>query len=198
MKRAFLGFVAAGLTVLACGGPEGVSSGPDVAMLEPTEPKYTLHNLEIALEYRHPKILQANLCDDFVFLFGPEDVGANVNGYIIPAQWTRDEFCAALAHIFADSLIVAAGIQLYEIGKPGPGETEFLALDVPFQINVLRDRYNGYEARGYCDFELRGDASGDGPTYWRVLRLWDNTFVEPSDGYELEETTFGRILATYR
>jgi hypothetical protein len=196
MKRTILGLAALALAVLACGGPEGVSSGPDVAMLEPTGPKATLRNVEIAFDYRHRKILQASLCDDFAFLFGPEDVGANVNGYVIPAEWTRDEFCTALAHIFTDGYLIDADITTYAVGKAGPGQTEFLAADVPFTFNVYNDMRDGYYARGFCDFELRGNAQGDGKTYWRVLRWWDNTYVEPSDD-EIEEKTFGRILAMY-
>ena len=198
LGAATFGLVALALAVLACGGPEGVSSGPDMAMLEPIDPKYVLKNVCSGFEYRHRKILKASLCDDFVFYFCPEDVGANVNGYIIPESWTRDEFYAAAANMFAKAYQLDMGISYYGIGTPGPGETEFLAGDVPLSFRVYVDARNGYRTYdGYCDFAFRGYAPGDGKTYWGISRWWDRTYVEPSGDYEFEETTLGRILATY-
>jgi hypothetical protein len=198
MKRTTFGLVAAALTVLACGGPEGVSPGPDIAMLEPTDPQYVLINVTYAFDYRHLKILKVSLCDDFVFRFCPEDVGANVNGYIIPERWTRDEFYAAAAHIFAEAYYTDLDISLYGIRSPGPGETEFRIEGVTTRFEVYVDPYTGYGTYGgHCDFEFRGYAPGDGKTYWRVLRWWDRTFVEPSGDAGTERTTLGRILAMY-
>lgn len=186
------------LVFLSCGGPEGLSSGPDIAMLEPTDPKYVLFNVCVGFEERHRKILKANLCDDFIFHFDPEDVGANVNGYIIPKYWTLDEFYAAAANIFAAAYVIDCTLSYRGIGTPGPGETEFRAEDVRLGFRVLVDRLNGYETYGgYCDFEFRGYAPGDGKTYWRVSRWWDRTYVEPPGDYEIVDTTLGRILAMY-
>lgn len=198
MKRTTFGLVALALGVLSCGGPEGLSSGPDTPMLEPTDPKYVLFNVNVGFEERGRKILKANLCDDFVFHFDPEDVGANVNGYIIPASWTLDEFYAATENIFAGAYVIDCTLSYRGIGTPGPGETEFRAEDVSLSFRVHVDENNGYRTYGgYCDFEFRGYAPGDGKTYWRVSRWWDRTYVEPPGDYELVVTTLGRILAMY-
>lgn len=198
MKRTILGFVGAVLALLACGGPEGVSPGPDRAMLEPTAPKYVLINLCTSFDYRHLKILKASLCDDFVFYFNPEDVGAKVNGYVIPERWTGDEFYAAAANVFARAFYVELYLRYYGIGTPGPGESEFLATDVRASLEVLTDRYSGHSTGGgYCDFGFRGYAPGDGKTYWRISRWWDRTYAEPPAGDEYEYASLGRILAMY-
>jgi hypothetical protein len=198
MERTVIGLVALALAVVACGGPEGVSSGPDLAMLVPTDPKLVLINICYGLEYRHRKILRANLCDDFIFYFDPSDVGAVVNGYVIPKSWTLDEFYAAADNIFAAAYDVEFSLSYRGIGTPGPGETEFRAEDVNTNFEVMVDENRGYATfRGFCDFEFRGYAPGDGKTYWRIYRWWDRTYVEPSDDYEIEETTLGRILAMY-
>ena len=197
MKRTISALAALALAVLACGGPEGVNPGPDLAMIEPTHPVHVLKNVTIAFETSHRKILTASLCDDFAFYFCPEDVGATVNGYVIPESWTRDEFYVAAANMFAEAYDIDISISYYGIGSPGPGETEFLAEDVRFGFMLYVERRTGYETfGGYCDFAFRGNAPGDGKTYWRISRWWDRTYVEPP-GDQFEETTLGRILAMY-
>jgi hypothetical protein len=198
MKRTVLGLAATALALLACGGPEGVSPGPDFAMLEPANPTYVLYNVNVAFDYRNRKILRASLCDDFAFRFCPEDVGATVNGYVIPESWSRDEFCAAAAHIFAEAYTLNMSISYYRIGSPGPGETYFRADDVSTSFRVAIDLYTTYETYGgYCDFEFRGYAPGDGKIYWRIAQWWDRTYAEPPGDGETVYTTLGRILAIY-
>jgi hypothetical protein len=198
MQRTILGLAALALAVLACGGPEGVNPGPDLAMIEPTHPVHVLNNISMAFEARHPKILTASLCDDFRFHFCPEDVGATVNGYVIPESWTRDEFYAAAANIFAEAYDVDCNLYYRQMGSPAPGETEFRGENVETWFEVSVDRYTEYETYGgYCDFDFRGYAPGDGKTYWRVARWWDRTYVElPGDAAD-ERTTLGRILAMF-
>jgi hypothetical protein len=198
MKRTILYLMAVALALLACGGPEGVSTGPDLAMFEPNDPKYVLINVCIAFDYRHFKTLKASLCDDFVFYFSPEDVGANVNGYVIPESWTRDDFYAAAANIFVKAYIVDLDLSLYGFRSPGPGQTYCRVEDISTRLDVHADTYTWYLVYdGYSDFEFRGYAPGDGKTYWRVARWWDRTFVEPPDYNEPVYTTLGRILAMY-
>jgi hypothetical protein len=197
MKRTVLGLAATALALLACGGPEGVNPGPDLAMIEPVDPTFVLKNVSVAFEVRHPKILTASLCDDFVFYFCPEDVGATVNGYVIPVRWTRDEFYAAAAKIFAEAYDIDCNFFYRLMGSPAPGETEFRGEDVETWFEVTVDLYTSYETYGgYCDFDFRGYAPGDGKVYWRIARWWDRTYTEPP-GDDLERTTLGRILAMY-
>jgi hypothetical protein len=84
MKRTAAIAITAALALLSCGGPEGVSPGPDLYMPAPTSPKIVLYNVMAAFDARHIKILKASLSDDFTFYFKAEDVGARVNGYVIP------------------------------------------------------------------------------------------------------------------
>lgn len=198
IPRIALSAVPAAFAVLACGGPEGLSPSLDPVMFEPTDPKFVLMNLSSAFDWRHRKILKANLCDDFLFYFDPHDVGATVNGYVIPERWTRDEFYAAAANLFVEAYNADLDFVLYRVPPPGPGETYFRVEDVVTACEVYVDPYTGYATYGgYSDFEFRGYAPGDGKIYWHVARWWDRTYVEPPGDGQVEYATLGRILATY-
>jgi len=198
MKRSVGFAVAAAVALLACGGPEGVSPGPDMYMPAPTSPKIVLRNVAEAFEYRHLKILKANLSDDFTFYFKAEDVGARVNGYVIPASWTEEEMRRAVSHLFARVLYCDMGIAYYGIPDPGPGENTFRVEELYLEFDVFVDRYNGYEVNyGYCNFEFESYAGEEGERWWRLTAWEDFTSAEPPPDDGFTRTTLGRILARY-
>lgn len=141
MKRTAAITIMAALALLACGGPEGLSPGPDLYMPAPTSPKIVLYNVMQAFDYRHPKVLKANLGDGFTFYFKAEDVGARVNGYVIPASWTEAEMRRAVTNLFDRVLRCSMGIPYYGIPNPGPGENTFRVEEVSLSFTVYRDLY---------------------------------------------------------
>ncbi|UCH79095.1 MAG: hypothetical protein JSU81_03865 [Candidatus Coatesbacteria bacterium] len=199
MKQTVGFAITAALALLACGGPEGVSPGPDLYMPAPTRPKIVLHNVEEAFDARHIKILKANLSNDFTFYFKAEDVGARVNGYVIPVSWTEAEMRRAAGHLFDRASRCSMGIDYREIPDPGSGANTFRANEVYLTFFVFVDEYSGYEVDyGYCNFEFESYAGEEGERWWRLTAWEDFTTTEPPPGGDqLKDNTLGRILARY-
>jgi hypothetical protein len=76
------------------------------------------------------------------------------------------------------------------IGSPAPGETTYLAVDVPLKMVIMVDEVNGYVLDdGTCDYDFARAEGGA----WRLSRWRDRSRECGCIG----ESTFGRILAGY-
>jgi hypothetical protein len=195
MKRELIRFRAAGpavavaaLIFAGCGEDQGTPEGFNP--YKTTEPKYVLANVESAFNRKDADLLTSSLGDGFRFYFDVNDVGAKVNGYVIPERWSESDFMRAAGNMFARTYSIAMTCPWRTMGSPGPGEKTFVATGVPLRIVVMMDEVNGYALDdGTCDYEFE---QGDGGA-WR-LTLWRDRSRECGCVGEL---TLGRLLAGY-
>lgn len=176
------------LGTAGCGDeePTPTEAGP----YDATEPKYVLANVELAFDRGDVNLLSECLAGDFVFLFDVNDIGQKVDGYTIPASWTRDEFLTAAGNMFAETYDTSLTNRWREVGTPAPGETSYFAADVGLEIVVMLDAVNGYAFEdGTCDYEF----SKTGAQKW-YLSKWRDRSRECGC---LGPLTFGRIMARY-
>jgi hypothetical protein len=178
------------LITAGCGDENGedVSTGPEP--YAKTEPKYVLANVELAFNRGDEQLLSDCLADGFTFYFDPSDVGEEVNGYVVPASWSRKEFLRATGNMFARTHEISLNNHWKSIGSPEPGETSYLAANVALEIAVMVDRINGYASNdGTCNYEFAKDASRK----WHLAKWWDRSRECGCIGPK----TFGLILAGY-
>lgn len=176
------------LGTAGCGDEEvtPTEAGP----YDTTEPRYVLANVELAFDRDDVNLLSECLAGDFVFLFDVNDIGQKVDGYTIPASWTRDEFLTAAGNMFAETYDTSLTNRWREAGSPAPGETSYFAADVPLGITVMTDPNEGYAFDdGTCDYEF---AKEPGQTWF--LTKWRDRSRECGC---LGPLTFGRIMARY-
>lgn len=176
------------LGTAGCGDEEPTPTEP--GPYDATEPKYVLANVELAFDRGDVNLLSECLAGDFVFLFDVNDIGQKVDGYTIPASWTRDEFLTAAGNMFAETYDTSLTNRWREVGTPAPGETSYFAADVGLEIVVMLDAVNGYAFEdGTCDYEF----SKTGAQKW-YLSKWRDRSRECGC---LGPLTFGRIMARY-
>lgn len=171
-----------------CGDEE--STPTEAGPYEATEPEYVLANVELAFDRGDVNLLGECFAGGFVFLFDVNDIGEKVDGYTIPASWTRDEFLTAAGNMFAETYDTSLTNHWREIGTPGRGEIFYQAADVPLGITVMVDATNGYLLDdGTCDYEFAKE-----PGQMWFLTKWRDRSRECGC---LGQLTFGRILARY-
>jgi hypothetical protein len=176
------------LGTAGCGDEEPTPTEP--GPYDATEPKYVLANVELAFDRGDVNLLSECLAGDFVFLFDVNDIGQKVDGYTIPASWTRDELLTATGNMFAETYDTSLTNRWREVGTPAPGETSYQAADVPLGITVMVTATNGYLFDdGTCDYEF---AKEPGQTWF--LTKWRDRSRECGC---LGPLTFGRIMARY-
>jgi hypothetical protein len=178
----------AALFVLACsdGGEETPAAGP----YEPNEPKLVLANVELAFGDQDNDLLGACLGSGFKFYFDINDVGEEINGYVIPESWSKANLLRATGNMFARTHATTLTANWRTMGSPGPGEKSYVAAGLPLRIVVMVDEMNGYALDdGTCDYEF-GQGGGGA---WH-LTLWRDRSRECGCVGEL---TFGRLLAGY-
>ncbi len=178
------------MAVLAAGCAEEEKSPAGQERYVPTEPKYVLANVELAFNGDHADLLDHCLAADFAFYFDVNDVGQEVNGYVIPPSWTRQEFLTAAGNLFDKTFSVTLVDHWREVGTPGPGEQFHLATDLKLQLTVMLDSKNGYIFDdGSCDYEFTQE-----PGQAWFLSKWRDRSRECGC---IGPFTFGRILAGY-
>jgi hypothetical protein len=184
------------LLALAAGGVLAAGCGEDAATpagQEPyaaTEPKYVLANVELAFNGDDLKLLDDCLAPDFAFYFDEDDVGQEVNGYVMPPSWTRQEFLTAAGNLFDKTFSATLNDHWRDVGTPGRGEQFHLVPELKLELSVMLDSKNGYVFDdGSCDYEFTR-APGEA---W-FLSTWRDRSRECGC---LGPFTLGRILAGY-
>ncbi|UCE26435.1 MAG: hypothetical protein JSW52_08775 [Candidatus Coatesbacteria bacterium] len=157
-------------------------------------PTEVLVSLEYAFNNRDIDTLGAALADDFTFHFDPLDVGYDVDGYIIPDSWGRDDFLAACGNMLENAYSIESEIASESIDDPDEGIDEFTAYTILVRFSVKVDAQNGYWAQDVCDFRFV-DKNEDGTDNWVISDWWDDflyrTFESPI------HVSLGWILARY-
>lgn len=189
LRRAVVPTLLLGILIPAgCGDDEETPPGPEP--YGKNEPRYVLANVALAFNAGDVKLLGDCLGRDFVFYFDVNDVGQKVDGYKIPASWTREEFLTAFANLCQRTHDVSLDNSWEKVGSPDPGETSYFAAAVPLAIAVMIDRNNGYAFDdGACDYEFTENSGQE----WRLVRWWDRSRECGCIG----PVTFGLILARY-
>ncbi len=199
MKKVAIVFVIVALSLLACGGEEGVTPRvPD--RYEPTSPALVLENVETSFAKDDILLLKAVLSERFVFHFDPNDVGRSPPGgtYVIPETWSYYDFWKTVERMFYLAHSISISIPTGGVGTPGANETEYEAGNVPITLLVMVNENNGYIVdRGYCDYAFESYASAAGKKYWRLTGWWDFTSGYADERPGVEPTSLGRILALY-
>jgi hypothetical protein len=176
------------LGTAGCGDEEATPTerGPYGA----TEPKYVLANVELAFNRGDVNLLSDCLAGDFVFYFDVNDIGQKVDGYTIPASWTREEFLTAAGNLFAGTYDISLTNHWRGIGTPARSETSYFAVDVDLELVVMLDAVNGYALDdGTCDYEFtKTDAQK-----WYLYKWRDRS----RECGCLGPVTLGLILARY-
>ncbi len=189
IKKYLLVALAAG-AVLTAGCGEDATNPGEQQPYAATEPKYVLANVEIAFNGDDLKLLDNCLAPDFAFYFDSHDVGEEVNGYIMPGSWTRQEFLTAAGNLFAKTFSVTLNDHWRDVRKPPRGEQFHLAPELELQLSVMLDSKNGYAFDdGTCDYEFTRE-----PGQAWFLSAWRD---RSRDCGCLGPFTLGRILARY-
>jgi len=188
MKRALLSLIVIGLLFAAC--DDVIIEPPERTPATPTDCAYFL---EVSFNTQDIQLYKSCLSPDFTFYFDPEDVGRDIDGYIIPESWDYEEDWNAVHNMFTDAYDVSFNIAESEIGNPEEGETEYLAEDIPVQLLVMIDENNGFNGNGICDFTF-GTYDSNGQTYWRIKDWWDGRQTGGERGF----STIGIIKVLFK
>jgi hypothetical protein len=161
-------------------------------------PAYALELVEESFNRRGISVLDGVLSTDFVFYFDPNNVGDEIEGFIIPVAWGRDSHMEACSNMFSEAYSIDFDIVTESIEDPEEGATTFVTNDVQIDIRVMVDAVNGYRAKGVCDFVFVNDTSA-GCDDWKVSEWYDKTASAGSVGLSATatESSFGTILAMY-
>jgi hypothetical protein len=187
-KYLLLTFAATALLAAGCGEETTDAGGQEP--YPANEPKYVLANVELAFNADDLNLLDDCLAGDFMFYFDEDDVGQEVNGYVMPLSWTRQEFLTAVGNLFDKTFSVTFNDHWREVGTPGRGEQFYLAPELKLQLSVMVDSKNGYVFDdGSCDYEFTRE-----PGEAWFLSKWRDRSRECGC---LGPYTFGRILAGY-
>jgi hypothetical protein len=179
-------------TLIACED----STGP-----QGSTPAYTLELMEESFNRQCPlciSLLDELLSDDFIFYFDINDIGQEIDGFQIPASWTRDHHMRACENMFEQAYSINLNFNTTGINDPEEGVPSFEANNVQTKILVMVNSTNGYLAQGFCDFEFANDASA-GHDDWKVSKWYDRTGFP--DSFVVSDvrrpSTLGLILAQY-
>jgi hypothetical protein len=161
-------------------------------------PSYVLELVGESFNRRGISVLDGVLSTDFVFYFDPNDVGNDVEGFIIPVSWGRDSHMEACGNMFDNAYSIDFNIVTNGIEDPKEATTTFETNDVQIDIRVMVDSVNGFRAKGVCDFEFTNDTSA-GYDDWKVSTWYDRTSRPSSVGLLSNESpaTLGSILAGF-
>lgn len=162
---------------------------PGTAPYQNSEPQYVLANVERAINAGDMPLLETCLADDFKFYFDPADVGKTVNGYEIPASWTREEFRHVVANLVEGTFSRSLVCGWRSVGRPDPGQHRYFAAEVVLSFVLRKDEHHEWSLdQAKCNYEFA--ATGE---RW-YLRRWDD--VTRSCGC-IAEKSLGEVLAEY-
>jgi len=170
----------------------------------PPEPPPTLSNPAGTIELIEEAFSNADIGEldkgftaGFTFHFDEDDVGKQVGEYTIPESWTSDDFFYALDSMFSDAYAVNAEFSTSNVGNPGLDDTVFVADKVLINFIVMVDPVTGYWAKGAVTFEFTAEYNEKNEKEWLVTAWRDFTASAGSGGRNVEEVSFGEILAMF-
>ena len=169
--------------------------GPGVYGATPAE---CIGNVELSFNDRDISIFEIQLASDFTFSFNPNDVGEEVNGYIIPETWDYNHIKRAVSNLFRPSAEGGAydiSLQLPEndVGEPPEGATEYTAPDIQLSLLVMFDANSGLIAnKGTLTFSFMNIPAGE-TDQWFITGLEDYTYASKG----VESASLGEILANF-
>ena len=181
----------------ACGDEEPPPGPQPVVM---NTPAAVLENVEYSWDHRDIDLFKATLSTNFVFYFNPNDVGSEVNGYIIPTSWNYQEMTTAVGNMLAEVYSVSLRIPTENVGTPPSGATTYEVdnVNISFLLYVTED--DGFKVdSGYCNFEFEKYLGADEKYYWRLTKWRDFTaqsYMASAAG--VTPTSLGKVLALYR
>lgn len=142
----------------------------------PDSPRNVVYNLELAYNTRDVNLYKQCLSPQFTFYFNQQDVGNDIDGYIIPTSWGYQEDWEATENMFTQAYDISMQLPENDIGTPLEGETEYTAENITVSLLVMVDENNGFIAnKGYLEFNFETYESS-GKTYWRIKDWRDFTY----------------------
>ncbi len=187
MKRILFTFISLGIVLgIAC----NETTGPDIQGVTPTE---RIYNVELSFNARDVTLFERQLTDDFTFYFNENDVGNDVNGYIIPESWNRDDISRAVDNLLELAHDVNLQLPEEDVGTPPEGATTYTADNIAVSLLVMVDENNGFIAnKGMLEFTFE-NTPVSGIDQWSIIEWKDFTYAKKG----VESTSFGDILAAF-
>lgn len=141
-------------------------------------PAGVVEMIEVAYTDTDIELYKQCLSQNFTFYFDPNNVGDDVEGYIIPDSWGYDDEVEAVGNMFDNAYSVNLSITTANIGEPEPSDTTYNAYNVKIVLTVMVDSQNGFRADGPVDFEFESYPNPKDETekLWRVRNWWDRTW----------------------
>lgn len=143
--------------------------GSPAGVVEMIEVAYTNGDIELYKEC---------LSQNFTFYFDPNNVGDDVEGYIIPDSWGYDEEVIAVGNMFDNAYSVNLSITTANMGEPEPTDSTYTAYNINIVLLVMVDSQNGFRATGPVDFEFESYLNDKNEKQWRVRNWWDRTWSQ--------------------
>jgi hypothetical protein len=139
-------------------------------------PAGVVEMIEVAYNDTDVELYKKCLSQNFTFYFDPNDVGNDVEGYIIPDSWGYYDEIDAADNMFDNAYSIQLSIITNNIGEPEPSDEDFLAPNVMIELTVMIDSQNGFKAKGPVDFEFESYFNDKNEKQWRVINWWDRTW----------------------
>lgn len=157
-------------------------------------PVECIYNLELSFNSRDIELYRAMLSPNFTFYFNQQDVGNDIDGYIIPTSWGYEEDWQATQNMFNQTYDISMQLPENDIGAPPEGATEYTAENVTVSLLVMVDENNGFIAnKGYLEFTFV-KVNGGGEDYW-VIKDWrDFTYARKG----IDSASLGEIKAVFK
>ena len=173
MERLSYIVIVAVLAIAGCGDLNIGIDPPIYTPIPPKAPKNVIYNLELSFNKRDINLYKQCLSPNFTFHFHPDEVGLEVNGYVIPETWSYEEDWAAVRKMFGDAYNINMYITENDVGNSNEGVTTYTANHVRMELVVTFDTgfwIKSYRATGTFKFEIYRK---NGNVYWRITDWWD-------------------------
>ena len=196
LRTMLIAAALAAALLLACGGDDEITTPTPVVNDTPAN---CLKVVEGSWNSRDYHRYRATLSPNFVFYFNPNDIGDDVEGYIIPVSWDYVEMNAAIQHMFNEAYSIKISIPTSGVGTPGDEDTIWHAENVNIGFELLTSPGNGWRiGAGYCNFEFE-KYEDNGADHWRLTKWWDYTREARAAASipGLAPASLGRVLAFF-
>ncbi|UCE27362.1 MAG: hypothetical protein JSW52_01010 [Candidatus Coatesbacteria bacterium] len=148
--------------------PPAEGFGSPAGVIELIQDAYTERNIDLYKECLSP---------DFTFYFDQNDVGDDVEGYVIPVSWNYDDEVEAVNNMFDEAHSIDITLTNENISDPEPDDTVFNVPSVQISLLVMVDATNGFLATGFVEFDFESylDPKDQTEKLWRVKNWRDYT-----------------------
>jgi hypothetical protein len=161
-------------------------------------PSRCIYYLELAFNDRDISIFEIQLAPDFTFYFNPNDIGSDVNGYIIPASWGYEYIRRAIWNMVrpydeGGAYEITMSLAEGDIDDPPEGDTTHTASNIAINLLVMIDPDNGFIANyGTLMFVFEKTAH-ESEDYWRITEWREFTYSAKGT----ESSSLGKIFAYF-